>query len=47
VIAGILLFRLISCWGLVPLGWLAVALEGRRIPAWKRRLARPSPLTVS
>jgi hypothetical protein len=47
VIAGILLFRLISCWGLVPVGWLAVALEGRRIPAWKRRLARPSPLTVS
>ena len=32
VIAGVLLFRLISCWGLVPVGWLAVALEGRRIP---------------
>jgi uncharacterized membrane protein YbhN (UPF0104 family) len=47
VIAGILLFRLISCWGLVPVGWLAVALEGRRIPAWKRRLAQPSPLLVS
>lgn len=31
VIAGVLLFRLVSCWGLVPVGWLAVALEGRRI----------------
>jgi uncharacterized membrane protein YbhN (UPF0104 family) len=47
VIAGILLFRLISCWGLVPVGWLAVALDGRPIPAWKRRLAQPSALAVS
>jgi uncharacterized membrane protein YbhN (UPF0104 family) len=45
VIAGVLLFRLISCWGLVPVGWLAVALEGRRIPVPRmRRLARPGPL---
>src|SRR5690348_241055 len=26
LIAGILLFRLISCWGLVPIGWIVVAL---------------------
>jgi putative heme transporter len=29
VLAGVLLFRLISCWGLIPVGWLAVALERR------------------
>jgi uncharacterized protein (TIRG00374 family) len=27
VVAGILLFRIISCWGLVPLGWLGLAAE--------------------
>lgn len=37
VFAGILLFRLISCWGLVPIGWLVVAFDnrlgaGRRAP---------------
>jgi uncharacterized membrane protein YbhN (UPF0104 family) len=32
LIAGVLLYRVISCWGLVPLGWVAVALEGRRLP---------------
>jgi uncharacterized membrane protein YbhN (UPF0104 family) len=30
LVAGILLFRLISCWGLVPLGWAVVALDGLR-----------------
>ena len=29
VIGGVLIYRLISCWGLVPVGWLAVGLEGR------------------
>src|SRR5690242_17363470 len=29
VFAGILLFRLISCWGLVPVGWLVVAIDNR------------------
>ena len=44
VIAGVLLFRLISCWGLVPVGWLAVALDGSRIPGWRlRRTAQPAP----
>jgi putative heme transporter len=47
VIAGILLFRLISCWGLVPVGWLAIALEGRRLPAWKIRLPQPAPLPLA
>jgi putative heme transporter len=47
VIAGVLLFRLISCWGLVPVGWLAIALDGRRIPVRKtRRAARPSPVLI-
>ena len=27
VLAGVLLYRLICCWGLVPVGWLAVLLE--------------------
>jgi putative heme transporter len=35
VVAGVILFRLISCWGLVPVGWLAVALDGKRLPTWK------------
>jgi uncharacterized membrane protein YbhN (UPF0104 family) len=29
VFAGILLYRVISCWGLVPIGWLAVACDNR------------------
>jgi hypothetical protein len=37
VIAGVLLFRMISCWGIVPVGWLAVALEGRRLPRMTTR----------
>ena len=43
VLAGVLLFRLISCWGLIPVGWLAVLLERR--PALLRRapLLRHSP----
>src|SRR5262245_13221576 len=40
VVAGVLLFRLISCWGLVPVGWLAVALprmgENRSRAEWLR-----------
>ena len=43
VVAGILLFRLISCWGLVPVGWLAIALEGRRLPPWNIRIPQPAP----
>jgi len=43
IVAGVLLFRLISCWGLVPVGWLAVALprmgENRIRAQW---LASPS-----
>lgn len=38
VFAGVVLFRVISCWGLVPLGWLAVALEGR---GGRRAVAAP------
>jgi len=29
VLAGVILYRLISCWGLIPVGWLAFALDGR------------------
>ena len=39
VVAGVLLFRLISCWGLIPIGWAAVAFEGRRLP---RRISVPA-----
>jgi putative heme transporter len=38
VVAGVLLFRVISCWGIVPLGWLGIAIDrgspvGRPQPA--------------
>ena len=46
VIAGVLLFRLISCWGLVPVGWLTIALEWRPIPVWKMRRF-PQPASVA
>jgi len=47
VVAGVLLFRLISCWGLVPLGGLALVLDSRGIAALRdRRLRRPAPLPV-
>jgi uncharacterized membrane protein YbhN (UPF0104 family) len=39
VFAGILLFRLISCWALVPIGWLVVAIENRLVT--RRRTPRP------
>src|SRR5262249_46494222 len=29
VVAGVILYRVISCWGLIPVGWLAIALDGR------------------
>jgi putative heme transporter len=38
VLAGVVLFRLISCWGLIPVGWLAVVLERRPV------LLRRAPL---
>jgi uncharacterized membrane protein YbhN (UPF0104 family) len=48
VFAGILLFRLISCWGLVPIGWLAVALENRGIGgSWSREAVKVRPLPIS
>jgi putative heme transporter len=45
VLAGVLLFRLISCWGLVPVGWLAVVLDGRGFAASKIR-RRPQAFPV-
>ena len=42
VFAGILLYRLISCWGLVPIGWLAVALGGRTLVPHISPVQRPS-----
>jgi putative heme transporter len=54
VVGGVLLFRLISCWGLVPIGWLAVALDRPGLRSLRRRqrgqlpqavqLDRPHPL---
>jgi putative heme transporter len=29
--AGVLLYRLLSCWGLIPIGWLAVLGDARRL----------------
>ena len=31
MLGGVLLYRVLCCWGLVPIGWLAVALDGRRL----------------
>jgi putative heme transporter len=42
IVAGVLLFRLISCWGLIPIGWAAVALGGRRLPRKINVFAAPS-----
>jgi hypothetical protein len=48
LIAGILLFRVISCWGLVPIGWTAVAFESRRAATvGTRPLPQPAPLPCS
>jgi uncharacterized protein (TIRG00374 family) len=30
VVAGVVLYRLISNWGLVPIGWAAIALQTRK-----------------
>jgi uncharacterized membrane protein YbhN (UPF0104 family) len=32
VVAGVVLFRLISCWGLIPIGWAVIALDRRSLP---------------
>jgi uncharacterized protein (TIRG00374 family) len=41
VVAGVILFRLVSCWGLIPVGWLAIMLDGR-IPGLRRLTLRQS-----
>jgi uncharacterized membrane protein YbhN (UPF0104 family) len=47
VLAGILLFRLVSCWGLVPVGWLVLALDGRRPPRLAHARRRLAPVQAS
>jgi putative heme transporter len=47
VLAGVLLFRVISCWGLIPVGWLAVALERRPILLRRTPLLRQRAATVA
>lgn len=47
VLAGVLLFRLISCWGLIPVGWLAIALERRPILPRRAPLLRQRAATVA
>jgi uncharacterized membrane protein YbhN (UPF0104 family) len=51
VVAGVLLFRLINCWGLVPVGWLAVALprmrENRLRAQWLRSPSLVEAFAVS
>jgi uncharacterized membrane protein YbhN (UPF0104 family) len=46
VFAGVLLFRLISCWGLIPVGWLAVVVERRPVLLRRAPLLR-QPATVA
>jgi uncharacterized membrane protein YbhN (UPF0104 family) len=45
VIAGVLLYRLISTWGLVPLGWTAIALDSRH--TFINKLPRPKHIHAS
>jgi len=42
VVAGVLLYRMINTWGLVPIGWAAMAFDARRFlrPVWRRRLVQ-------
>lgn len=51
VVAGVLLFRVISCWGIVPLGWLGVALprmrENRLGALWLRSPSLVEAFAVS
>jgi putative heme transporter len=42
LVAGVLLYRLICCWGLAPLGWLAVLLENRPLLRPSVRLTAPA-----
>jgi uncharacterized membrane protein YbhN (UPF0104 family) len=46
VVGGVLLFRLISCWGLVPIGWLAVALDRPGLRRLHRRQRGQLPQAV-
>jgi uncharacterized membrane protein YbhN (UPF0104 family) len=46
VVGGVLLFRLISCWGLVPIGWLAVALDRPGLRRLRHRQRSQLPQAV-
>jgi putative heme transporter len=47
VFAGVLLFRLISCWGLIPVGWLAVVIERRPVLLRRAPLLRQPAATAA
>jgi uncharacterized membrane protein YbhN (UPF0104 family) len=42
LLAGVLLFRLICCWGLAPVGWLAVLLENHSLLRPKLKVTAPA-----
>jgi uncharacterized membrane protein YbhN (UPF0104 family) len=42
VLAGVLLYRLICCWGLAPVGWFAVLLENHSLLRLRVRLTAPA-----
>jgi uncharacterized membrane protein YbhN (UPF0104 family) len=48
IVGGVLLFRLISCWGLVPVGWLAVVRDrpGLRSPGHRQRRKLPKAVQL-
>ena len=46
VVAGVVLYRLISNWGLVPIGWAAIALQARRRSPRLVQSATPGRSTV-
>jgi uncharacterized protein (TIRG00374 family) len=48
LLAGVALYRVLACWGLIPIGWLAVVSEGWHLPRSRTRLtAALDPRLVS
>jgi uncharacterized protein (TIRG00374 family) len=45
VFAGVLLYRVLACWGLIPIGWLAVVFDRPRATAAHTARQRLDPAT--
>jgi uncharacterized membrane protein YbhN (UPF0104 family) len=44
VFAGVLLYRFLACWGLIPIGWIAVMLDRARVKSRRHYGARRAPV---